>query len=77
MKLTAVERQRINTALSDFTYTCGTNFAGLNLNGRLSEVCVRDVNCYDPLEKLYYSLNKDHIAFTVVVQAPFTLRRYG
>ena len=58
MKLTPVERQRINTALSDFTYTCGTNFADLNLNGHLSEVCVRDVNCYDLLEKLYYSIKQ-------------------
>ena len=39
-KLTTVERQHLDTALSDFTYTCGANLADLNLGGRLDDVCV-------------------------------------
>ena len=31
------------------------------LSDSLSEVCVRDLQCYDPLEKLYYSMNYEPI----------------
>ena len=58
-KLTAQEKKELNTVLGDYTYTCGTTLADLQLTGRLGDVCVRVLNCYEPLEKLYYSLNKE------------------
>ena len=57
-KLTVPERSQLNDALADYTYTCGASLS-LNLSGRLSDVCIRDLQCYDPLEKLYYSMNKE------------------
>ena len=33
----------------------------LELPDSLSSVCVRDVECYDPLEKLYFSMKYDPI----------------
>ena len=60
-KLTAAERLQLDNALSYYTYTCGATLSDLDFNGRLADVCIRDVQCYDPLEKLYFSMNKDLI----------------
>ena len=60
-KLTAVERLQLDNPLSDYTYTCGATLSDLDLNSRLADVCIRDIQCYDPLEKLYFSMNKDPI----------------
>ena len=57
-KLTASERAQLNDALADFTYTCGASLSDLDLSGHLAEVCIRNLHCYDSLEKLYYSMNK-------------------
>ena len=35
--------------------------SGLELPSVLSEVCARDLQCYDPVEKLYCSMNYDPI----------------
>jgi len=37
-------------------YACGSNILDLNLTDNISDVCVRDLNCYDPVKKLYYSV---------------------
>jgi hypothetical protein len=58
-KLTAQEKKQLNTILGDYTYTCSAILADLELTGRLADVCMRVLNCYEPLEKLYYSLNKE------------------
>ena len=58
-KLKASERAQLNDALADFTYTCGASLSDLDLSDRLAEVCIRNLHCYDPLEKLYYSMNKE------------------
>ena len=47
--------------LDDYTFTCGATLSDLELSGSLSKVCIRDLQCYDPLEKLYYSMNYDLI----------------
>ena len=46
---------------TDYTYTCGATLSDLELPDSLSSVCVRDVECYDPLEKLYFSMKYDPI----------------
>ena len=58
-KLTSQEKKQLNTILEDYTYTCSATLADLELTGRLADVCMRVLNCYEPLEKLYYSLNKE------------------
>ena len=62
-KLSSIVRQELVTVLDDYcnTFTCGATLSDLELTGRLSEVCIRDLQCYNPLEKLYYSMNYDPI----------------
>ena len=60
-KLSSTARQNLVTILDDFTFTCGATVSDLELSDSLSDVCVRDVQCYDPLEKLYYSMNYEPI----------------
>ena len=40
-KLTASERSQLNSALADYTYTCGASLSDLELSGRLTDVCTR------------------------------------
>ena len=43
----------------DDVYTCGVQLQDLQLDDqRLREVYVRDISCYEPIEKLYYSVGK-------------------
>ena len=49
------------TILDDYTFTCGATLSDLELSSSLSEVCIRDSQCYDPLEKQYYSMKYDPI----------------
>ena len=44
--------------MEDLTYTCGAQLQDLDLSGKLAEVYIRDMRCYDPIEKLYYSTGK-------------------
>ena len=60
-KLTKAELTELSTAMNDYTYTCGASLSDLCLPGRLKNVAIRRLHCYDPLEKLYYSLNKEPI----------------
>ncbi len=57
-KLTPSERQTLNQALDEYTYTCGGQIAELEFDGRFSQdiVAIRKTQCYEPLEKLYYSV---------------------
>ena len=54
-------RQALATILDDYTFTCGASLIDLELTSTLTEVCVRDLQCYDPVEKLYYSMNYDEL----------------
>ena len=53
-KLSSTARQELVGILDDYTFTCGATLGDLELSGNLSDVYVRDVQCYNPLEKLYY-----------------------
>lgn len=57
-KLNNPERLALQAALSDVTYTCGAQIQDLQLSGKLAEVYARDVRCYEPIEKLYYSVGR-------------------
>ena len=64
-KLTTAERATLNQALEEFTFTCGAVLSDLELGlERLDgeHVFVRGLRCYEPLEKLYYSVRSyEHI----------------
>lgn len=71
-KLTSPELRQVNESLEEFTYTCGASFSDLNFSGRLAEVCARDLQCYSPLEKLHYSLNKEPLCIYCCGNADLT-----
>jgi len=54
-KLTLREKRVLQQSLDGMSYTCGSMLADLHLTGKLTNVYVRDLRCYDPMEKLYYS----------------------
>ena len=60
-KLSSISRQELTKILDDFTFTCGASLHDLELPPTLSDVCVRDLQCYDQVEKLYYSMDYDPI----------------
>lgn len=60
-KLSDSEKQELNSLLTEFTFTCGGSLSDLGLSGKLGDVCVRKLECSDPVEKLYYSMKYDPI----------------
>ena len=64
-KLTTAERATLNQALEEFTFTCGAVLSDLELREERLDgehVFVRGLCCYEPLEKLYYSVRPyEHI----------------
>lgn len=58
-KLSNSELDIIQSILDNYSYTCGSSMADLNLCGKLSTVCIRIIHCYEPLEIHYYSLNHE------------------
>jgi hypothetical protein len=54
-KLSRKEREELEEALADFTFTCGAPLQELQLAGKLAEVYVKDITCEDPIERLYYT----------------------
>lgn len=71
-KLTLSELKQVSDSLEEFTYTCGSSFADLNFSGRSTKVCARNLQCYSPLEKLYYSLNKEPLCIYCCSDAGLT-----
>ena len=60
-KLSSIARQELATILDGYTFSCGASLHDLELPSTPSQVCVRDLQCYDPVEKLYCSMNYDPI----------------
>lgn len=52
-----------NRAGDHYTFTCGATLSDLELTCSLSKVCICDLQCYNPFEKLYYSMNYHPICF--------------
>ena len=67
-KLSKSELSTLQGMLDDFSYTCGASLSDLGLARRLEEVVIRDLQCHDPLEKLYYSLRITSRYVLTVVQ---------
>ena len=60
-KLSSTAQQNLVTILDHYMFTCGATLSDLELSDSLSEVCVCDLQCYDPLEKFNYSMNYEPI----------------
>ena len=55
------EKTQLQAYIDDITYTCGATLLELDLPESFSCVFVREHNCFDPIEKLYYSANLEPI----------------
>ena len=55
-KLTETQRKSLNSALDDFTFTCGAQLQDLGLDFISDDICTRIIHCFEPVCKLYYSI---------------------
>ena len=60
-KLKAEDRRLLALKLDDLAFSCGASLQDLDFPAPLNEVFVRSVNCFDPIEKLYYSAGYEPI----------------
>ena len=60
-KLSAAERATLQVVLEDISYTCGASLDELDLPDRLSTVVIRNHQCGDAIERLYYSAGYEDI----------------
>ena len=60
-KLSVQEKTQLQAYIDDITYTCGATLQELDLPESFSCVFVREHNCFEPIEKLYYSANLEPI----------------
>ena len=63
---------KLQAVLDNFTYTCGSKLAELQLPVEFKDVEVRDHVCGDPIEKLYYSAKFNPICVYCGKDQPFT-----
>ena len=47
--------------LDNYSYTCGFSLQDIELPQPFREVYIRNINCYEPIEMLYYSAGYDPI----------------
>ena len=47
--------------LDNYSYTCGSSLQDIELPEPFKEVYIRNISCYEPIEKLYYSAGYDPI----------------
>jgi len=55
------ERRQLQLSLEGLSFTCGSSLQELDLPSPLNDVYVRSINCFDPVEKLYYLAGYDPI----------------
>jgi len=55
-KLSAQDKREIQSLIDDISYTCGTTLQELDLPEKMMCIYVKEHNCFDPVEKLCYSL---------------------
>ena len=71
-KINLRKRQFLQGLLEEYTYTCGSTLAELDLGEEYKDVEIRDYACGDLIEKLYYSAGLEPICVYCGVDQPFT-----
>lgn len=71
-KLTKEQRSFLQVTLEDYMYTCGSSLAELNLPEEYKDVEIRDHDCHDPIERLYYSAKNEPICIYCGENQPYT-----
>ena len=60
-KLSIAASSTLQAILEDVSYTCGSSFDDLDLPDSFASVVVRDHQCGDAIERLYYSASYEDI----------------
>ncbi len=71
-KLRNEQRQYLQVILDDFMYSCGASLKDLNLTEEYNDIEIRDHDCFDPIEKLYYSAKNQPICVYCGEDQPYT-----
>ena len=71
-KLKPEDHRHLSLELDDLTFSCGASIQDLNLPALLDEAFVRSVNCFEPIEKLYYSAGYEPICIYCAGQVDAT-----
>ncbi len=71
-KLKAEDRRLLSLKLDDLAFSCGASLQDLEFAAPLNEVFVRSVNCFNPIEKLYYSAGYEPICLYCAGQVDST-----
>lgn len=75
-KLKKEQRIYLQSVLDNYMYSCGASLKDLQLPDEYSTVDIRDHDCYDPIEILYYSAKNDPICMYCAVDHPYTSDEY-
>ena len=71
-KLKKEQKVFLQSVIDNYMYSCGASLKDLELPEEYSTVDIRDHDCYDPVEKLYYSAKNDPICMYCAVDQPYT-----
>ena len=66
----------LQALFDNYMYSCGASLKDLELPEEYSTVEIRDHDCYDPIEKLYYSAKNDPICMYCAKDQPYTSEEY-
>lgn len=71
-KLDTNQRQELQSVLSDYDYSCGTSLKDLHLPENFKTVEIREHDCSDPIERLYYTAKYSPICVYCAADQPYT-----
>ena len=71
-KLKSQDREELQSLLDNYTFTCGSQLSELHLPSKFEYVEIRRHNCYDIIEKLYYSAKYEPICVYCGTVTSFT-----
>ena len=71
-KLKKEECDTLMALLEEMIYSCGLMLKDLNLSNTFQDVEIRDHECFDLVEKLYYSAKYEPICIYCSVEKPYT-----
>ncbi len=71
-KLKKDQRAYLQALLEKYMYSCGASLKDLDLPEEYNDIDIRDHDCYDPIEKLYYSAKNPPICIYCAKDHPYT-----
>ena len=70
--MSSADRANLQLILNENDYSCGAALSDLELPEIYKDVEIRDHDCNDPIERLYYSAKNTPICVYFATEQPFT-----